>query len=157
MDPWSIVYFLGCTAGWGFSTFIMGFLGKETIAFETLLFYQGLGALFVGFSVVHKVEFGFSTNHLLAVLNGLSFSLADLSYYLLSRAGMSVSILGPMSSMYVVIPMILGVTLLKEPLTFKKVLGLVCAMAAIYFLSSAEHEHEPVATAHIEEQKDTNE
>jgi drug/metabolite transporter (DMT)-like permease len=55
--------------------------------------------------------------------------------------------------MYVVIPMLLGITILKEPFSFKKLLGLLCAVAAIYFLSSAEHEHPevPIGAHHHEE------
>jgi hypothetical protein len=85
MDAWSFLYFLGCTLGWGFSTFIMGFIGKENIAFETALFYQSIGAVLIGVSVIWRVEFGMSYNHMLCILNGISFTLADLSYYMVSR------------------------------------------------------------------------
>lgn len=54
---------------------------------------------------------------------------------------MSVSTLGPLSSLYICIPVVLGITVLKEPVTAKKLLGLLFAVAAIYLLSSAEHEH----------------
>lgn len=82
VDKWSIIYFMGCTLGWGFSTFIMGFLGKEDISYETAMFYQSIGAALVGSSVIFKVNFGLTSNHLLAICNGIAFSMADLAYYM---------------------------------------------------------------------------
>jgi len=120
----------------------MGYLGKQNISFETCLFYQGIAAAIVGATVVFWVDFGFTLNHFFAILNGISFTLADLSYYMLSRSGMSVSTLGPLSSLYVCVPVVLGIALLHEEVTSTKMIGLMSAIAAVYLLSSAEHEHE---------------
>jgi uncharacterized membrane protein len=70
--------------------------------------------------------------------------MADIAYYKvldffltfsqLSSGGMEVSTLGPLSSLYVVVPVLLGITLLHEHLTASKTLGLICAGAAVYLL-----------------------
>ncbi len=72
----------------------------------------------------------------------------DIDINQLSGLGMAVSTLGPLSSLYVVLPIVLGITILKEPVTPKKALGLILAVSAIYVLSSAEHE-----SHHIEHHK----
>lgn len=43
-----------------------------------------------------------------------------------------------MSSLYILTPVCLGVLVLNEPLSFRKVLGVVLALLAMYVLSTAE-------------------
>jgi hypothetical protein len=50
--------------------------------------------------------------------------------------GVSVSVAGPVSGLYLTLPAVLGVLLLGEPLTWAKVVGLLMAVAAIYLLGS---------------------
>lgn len=49
-----------------------------------------------------------------------------------------VSLLGPVSSLYILTPVCLGVLVLNEPLSFRKVLGVALALLAMYVLSTAE-------------------
>jgi transporter family protein len=52
--------------------------------------------------------------------------------------GMSVSVLGPVTALYIVVPAVLGVLCLGETFTLRKVVGLVLAVSAIYLLASEE-------------------
>jgi hypothetical protein len=58
----------------------------------------------------------------------------------MARLGVSVSVAGPVSGLYLTLPAVLGVLLLGEPLTLSKVVGLLLAMAAIYLLGSEDDE-----------------
>jgi transporter family protein len=52
--------------------------------------------------------------------------------------GMSVSVLGPVTALYIIVPAVLGVLLLGESVTLRKVGGILLAMVAIYLLASEE-------------------
>ncbi len=54
--------------------------------------------------------------------------------------GVSVSVLGPASALYIVVPAVLGVLLLKEPITGRKAAGIVLAIVAIALLTQDEGE-----------------
>ena len=71
---------LGCFFGWGFSTFIMGYLGK-LISLETALFYNFMGMGLFNLLITHKITIGWSQNHFWALLNGVAFTMADYAYY----------------------------------------------------------------------------
>ena len=75
-------------------------------------------------------------HHVLSTLAGVCFTLADLAYLKLSELEYEASTLGPLTSMYIVIPVLLGHFLLAEPLGFRKLLGIFFAIPAMYFLST---------------------
>jgi transporter family protein len=65
---------------------------------------------------------------------GLAAGIATVAFYAaLSRGPASVVV--PLTGMYIVIPALLGMVLLREPLTLFRVLGLACAGLAVFFLS----------------------
>lgn len=80
MNVYDLFYVVCCFLGWGSSTFIMGFLGK-VINFETALFYNLVGVALCNVLIVHKVSFGWTNNHIWAIVNGIAFTLADFAYY----------------------------------------------------------------------------
>eukprot|EP01116_Phalansterium_solitarium_P025673 TRINITY_DN9935_c0_g1_i1.p1 TRINITY_DN9935_c0_g1~~TRINITY_DN9935_c0_g1_i1.p1 ORF type:complete len:187 (+),score=16.11 TRINITY_DN9935_c0_g1_i1:119-679(+) len=145
VDRTDLFYFLVVTGGWGFSTFIMGFIGKR-MTFETALVYTFVGFALVSLATANRVQHGLSIFHFWAVLNGISQAVADLFYYKLSDRGMSVSTLGPLTSTFVIVPTVLGILLLKESVSKKKILGLVLGIAAAYLLAAAEHEVQEVSS-----------
>jgi drug/metabolite transporter (DMT)-like permease len=65
----------------------------------------------------------------------------------LSESGMDVSTLGPLSSVFVSVPAILGVVILGEPITFRKMFGILLAFSAVYVLSTEDHTAEAPAPA----------
>ncbi|MBN2537451.1 DMT family transporter [candidate division WOR-3 bacterium] len=65
---------------------------------------------------------------------GLAAGIATVAFYAaLSRGPTSVVV--PLTGMYIIIPALLGMVLLHEPLTVYRVLGLACAGLAVFFLS----------------------
>jgi len=71
---------------------------------------------------------------LLPVVAGVLAGIATVAYYLALRRGPA-SVVVPLSGMYILVPAVLGLILLKEPLTVTHVLGLGCAGLAVLFLS----------------------
>eukprot|EP00027_Filamoeba_sp_ATCC50430_P011246 CAMPEP_0168562276 /NCGR_PEP_ID=MMETSP0413-20121227/12037_1 /TAXON_ID=136452 /ORGANISM="Filamoeba nolandi, Strain NC-AS-23-1" /LENGTH=128 /DNA_ID=CAMNT_0008593693 /DNA_START=265 /DNA_END=648 /DNA_ORIENTATION=+ len=116
--------------------------------FQTGMFYQMLGVALMNIFFLFQVNFTFTRGHFWAIVNGIAFTVADIAYYKLSRSGVDVSTLGPLTSLYVVVPILLGVTVLKEPVTPKKAVGLFLAVIAIYILSTAEEEVDSMQDTH---------
>lgn len=52
--------------------------------------------------------------------------------------GVSVSVLGPVTALYIIVPAVLGVVVLGERITLRKAAGIMLAMVAIYLLASEE-------------------
>eukprot|EP01116_Phalansterium_solitarium_P011405 TRINITY_DN27070_c0_g1_i1.p1 TRINITY_DN27070_c0_g1~~TRINITY_DN27070_c0_g1_i1.p1 ORF type:complete len:184 (+),score=27.49 TRINITY_DN27070_c0_g1_i1:171-722(+) len=150
VDHTDLIYFFIVVSGWGFSTFIMGYIGKR-ITFETAMLYNTFGFAIVAVLTANKADHGLTLDHTFAIMNGASFALADLCYYLMSSRGMSVSTLGPLTSMYVVVPTVLGLGLLHEHISAKKLLGMTLAFVAMYVLAIAEHDDEDHAPKDDEE------
>jgi len=146
---WEAIWFLMCVIGWGMSSFLMGYVGKE-LPYQTALFYQMIGVTIMTILNGQGIQVGLTSAHVAALMNGIFFTIADIAYYKLSESGMDVSTLGPLTSLYVVIPAILGVLILKEPITTRKVIGLFLAITALYLLSSSEP-HVPNELSKIEE------
>lgn len=65
---------------------------------------------------------------------GLAAGVATVAFYAALGRGPA-SVVVPLTGMYVVIPALLGVVFLREPLTLYRVLGLLCAGLAVFFLS----------------------
>lgn len=47
-----------------------------------------------------------------------------MAYYKLSESGMDVSVIGPISSLYTLVPAVLGVLILKEQMSTRKLCGM---------------------------------
>eukprot|EP01118_Nematostelium_gracile_P020456 TRINITY_DN9922_c0_g1_i1.p1 TRINITY_DN9922_c0_g1~~TRINITY_DN9922_c0_g1_i1.p1 ORF type:complete len:160 (-),score=26.46 TRINITY_DN9922_c0_g1_i1:88-567(-) len=143
-------YLTVCIFGWGMSVFIMGFLGK-TLPFETAMFYQTIGSMTLTLminvsnyaSTGKFVPLTLSRGHVYAMINGMIFAMADISYYKLGKTGLDISSIGPMSALYIFVPVILGVFVLGEPFTIRKALGLLMAFGSIFLLASDHHNEAP--------------
>jgi len=148
------VYVGSIFLGWGFSTFIMGFTGKY-VPYPTALFCNMLGMVIVNAFFVNSLQWAITPYHFVAVLAGVLITVADLGYYKLADSGMDVSIVGPISSLYILVPALLGVVILKEPLSSRKVIGVLLALLAMYFLSTSDNSpHVPSKEALVRKPED---
>jgi transporter family protein len=140
MTPTNIFYCFVVFMGWGLSSFIMGLIGRD-VPHQSALVCNMLGAFLVNavwFILNRGINFSFSSYHLGAILSGTLFTVADLCYYRLSKAGMPVSVLGPVTSLYIIVPILLGALFLKEALTLRKLVGIAFGLAALWLLSAEE-------------------
>jgi transporter family protein len=65
---------------------------------------------------------------------GLCAGAATVAFYLALHKGPA-SVVMPFTGMYILIPAVLGIIVLKEPMTVMKGLGLASAVLAVFFLS----------------------
>ena len=129
-------YLLACMLMWGLAVFGMNLAGKQLDPM-TVAAFNMFGYFLVGAIVFPQASFSLTWHHAIAVVVGSMFVLGNMAFYKLSPAG-DVSTLAPLTGLYVMIPVVLGLLFLGEPLTLRKGAGAVLAGVAIYLLSSGK-------------------
>ena len=127
-------WFALCITGWGVGAFLMAHLGR-TLGMGTILVYNLIGYAIAIALLARNASLGWTGNHLLAVATAVSFVLANFAFYRLSHAGEEVTILAPLTSLYVLVAVVLGVLVWHEPITPRKGLGILLGVAAMILLS----------------------
>ena len=125
-----------CILMWGLATMGMKLAGQRLDPI-TIAAFNMFGYLAVGAFLFPQASYGWSRYHLIAVAIGAVFVVANMAFYKLSQTAY-VSTLAPLTALYVVIPVVVGVVALGEPLTFRKVIGVLLALVALYLLSSVD-------------------
>ena len=128
------LWFALCISGWGVGAFLMAHLGR-TLGMGTILVYNLIGYAIAIALLTRNVSFGWSWNHLLAVVTAICFVLANFAFYRLSHGGEEVTILAPLTSLYVLVAVVLGVLVWQEPITLRKGLGILLGVVAMILLS----------------------
>ena len=128
------LWFALCISGWGVGAFLMAHLGR-TLGMGTILVYNLIGYAIAIAILTRHVSFGWSWNHLLAVVTAICFVLANFAFYRLSQGGEEVTILAPLTSLYVLVAVGLGVLVWHEPITLRKGLGILLGVVAMILLS----------------------
>ncbi len=123
-----IIFFWGL---WGFFTKILSrYMSWQWLGFIS---YLGTTLLLLFFVIKNpsnvKLSYGFYA-FILGVISGIG---TVLFYYAIKRY--EVSFLVPLTGLYILLPAILGILVLKEELNFYKIFGIIFAVLAIYFLS----------------------
>lgn len=137
----TVLWFSICVLAWGVAVFLMTFVtrGAGKLNVGTILVCNLVGyALMIGL-LARDVQFAWSWNHALAALISSLFVAANYSYYKLSHTGEGVTILAPLTGLYVVVTVLLGMVLLHETMTLRKGLGIALAVAAVILLSWESH------------------
>jgi transporter family protein len=132
----NLLLFAVCFFGWGFAIFIMTIIG-QALDQKSILVCNLIGYLIVNIYFIPKAKIAWTLNHGLAILVGILFVLSNLAYYKLCESGAQASVLAPLSGLYVIVPVILGILFLNEEPTVQKMAGVVLAVGAIYLLSSS--------------------
>jgi drug/metabolite transporter (DMT)-like permease len=128
------LWFAMCVSGWGLGAFVMAHLGR-TLNMGTILIGNLIGYVIAIALLARGVTPGWTWNHFWAVIVGIVFVLANVGFYRLSHAGEQVTVLAPLTSLYVLIPVLLGALLWHEPITLRKALGIALAAVALVLLS----------------------
>jgi len=132
----AVLYFSICFFGWGIAILLMTIIGKN-LEHKTTLVCNLIGYLVVNVFILQKAKLGLTLHHGMAVFVGVLFVASNLAYYKLSEMGGQASVLGPLTGLYVLVPVVLGPVFLEEKLTPRAWVGIVFAVLAIYLLSSA--------------------
>jgi transporter family protein len=131
------LYAMVVLLGWGLASFLMGLIGKQ-LPHSAALFCNLLGVIIVNFFFFTDLHLSVTYLHVYAMLAGVLFTVADLAYYKLAEHGMDVSLIGPITSLYILVPVALGSLVLQEPFSMRKAAGVLLAILAMYVLSTAE-------------------
>lgn len=129
-------YLASCLLMWGLATYAMKVAGQRLDPFTTVVFNVIGYALTLVF-ILPQARLSLSLTHVLAAGIGILFVIGNLAFYKLSQT-QHVSVLAPITGLYIVIPVVLGFVVLHEPLTWRKAVGILLAMSAIYLLSSSD-------------------
>ena len=73
--------------------------------------------------------------HICGFLSGMCSSLGNIAYMQLTASNEQASILAPMSSTYLLVPVLFGLTFRKERLTVQKAFGILIAVTAVVLLA----------------------
>jgi len=129
-----LIYALTAVLIWGF----WGYLSKIVAAnLGGLHGYLLVSLSSIVFTGVILLVFGLPpsfSNLPLYLITGILGGAGTLFFYLAMQSGKA-SIVVPISAQYIVIAAILAIIFLKEPITVKKVLGIIFAVSAIALLS----------------------
>lgn len=119
---------------WG----LWGFFSKLTVNrldWATVLVLFSLSSLLVAsVSFHHSYSIIFQKSSLIGLLAGITGALGFRFFYQALEQG-AASVVIPCSSLYILLVVILAVIFLNEPLTIKKILGIISAIIAIALLS----------------------
>ena len=114
---------------WGFLTK----LGAQKVPWQTMLIFFALGTLVIGLLSKPTIQ-DFGRYHLVGIAAGMSCALGFMYFYIAIARG-SASVVIPVTSLYVAVASLMAFILLAEPLTLKKILGILSAIIAIVLLS----------------------
>lgn len=128
------IYCLIALLGWGAWGYGSKILGKYLYPFH-LAFFSNIGTVALLFFFLSKFSLPFNKFSLYALLNGVIAGIGTLGFYFALNKG-EASRVFPITSLYIVFPVILGYIFLKEPLTFRHFLGFILTLIAIYLLTS---------------------
>jgi transporter family protein len=119
---------------WGAWGFMCKLLSRN-MSLSSLVLWTNIGA-FVPVVVFIAIKQGvhWERNAPLAMVAGVLATVATVAFYAALRDGPA-SVVVPLTGLYILIPAALGFIFLREPLTLNHVIGLVCAVAAIFFLA----------------------
>ena len=125
-----------CLTFWGLATFVMKLAGSRLDPITTVV-CNAIGYLLIGLVLAPKASLAITPAHMLGIGISLLFMLGNLFFYKLAQTE-HLTVIAPITALYVTIPILLGFLVLREPLSLRKCLGILLALAAIYLLSSSQ-------------------
>jgi uncharacterized membrane protein len=133
MNNWFvlIILYIIVTGLWGFfAKFSSGILN-----WQTNMSYVWFTAFVINISYIfNNIKWGFTKAHWFAIVGGIFAAIGTIIFYkALSLAPASKVI--PISSTYIVLTVLLCILFLKEPLTWKLILGIIFGISSIILLS----------------------
>eukprot|EP00048_Salpingoeca_helianthica_P006196 m.95812 g.95812 ORF g.95812 m.95812 type:complete len:382 (+) comp13912_c0_seq4:1456-2601(+) len=137
----TFVYFLMAFFGWGFDVFFMTLMGM-TDYHSAVTFVHTCGLLTGGFILVPSYgDLSLTTltlGHYLNFIGGLLSAFGAWTYFALSHVGRDSSLVAPLSSLYIVWPVIWGLAFLHDAVTIGKIMGILVAIFAIVLMSISD-------------------
>lgn len=136
----NVVSIILCILGWGFSSFFEGVAGKHCQSIYSAILFTMLGSItgatffaYANGSTTIQIKLSLEEQHhdqlkmyAFAFLAGMCLSVGDFSYYRLMVYGNgTISSLASITTLYFLVPCLLGMVVLGEPITLKKLVAIV--------------------------------
>lgn len=120
--------------GWGLWG-IMSKLALKELDWRVMLLFSSLASLPLVFTLgLGAFDWRFD-KYVYLILAGLGGSCATLAFNRALQRGGPANVVVPLTSQYVLVIVLFSTIFLKEPLTRKRIVGIIAALAAIVFLS----------------------
>ncbi len=129
-------YLAACLLLWGLASFAMKLTGTRLDP-VTIVVCNTAGYLVMGVVLLPRANLAATPTHALAGSIGILFVLGNMAFYKLSQTT-QLSVLAPITGLYILLPVVLGFAFLGEPVTARKCVGIVLALVAMYLLSAAD-------------------
>jgi drug/metabolite transporter (DMT)-like permease len=137
----TFLYFLMAFFGWGFDVFFMTLMGM-TDHHSAVTFVHTLGLIAGGIILVPSYAdlnlTRLTLGHYLNFGGGMFSAFGAWTYFALSHVGRDSSLVAPLSSLYIVWPVIWGLAFLSDVFTLGKILGIFVAIFAIVLMSISD-------------------
>jgi bacterial/archaeal transporter family protein len=131
----------GCMAAWGLAAFLMKIAGQKLDAYTCSVFALP-GYLLMGLLIAPRANYQLTWHHGVAVAIGALYVLGNMAFYKLCQT-QHVSLLSAVTGVNIIIPIVMGWVLLGEPISIRRVVGIVLAVAAIVLLNWPERSSAP--------------
>lgn len=132
---------IGCMAAWGLAVFLMKIAGQKLGPYTCSVFALP-GYLLVGLLISSRADYHISMHHGLAVAIGALYMAGNMAFYKLCQT-QDVTALAPLTSVYIILPIVMGWMLLGEPISVRRILGIALAVAAVVLLNWPERSPAP--------------
>jgi transporter family protein len=123
-----------------FSFGLWGLFTKLAIVYidsKSALVFQTLGVLIVGFITLGLLNFKLQTNIKgisFGLLTGVAYGVGCLFYFFAADRGKIITVV-TLTALYPLITIFLSYFLLKETISLKQLIGIICALLAIYLMA----------------------
>jgi len=114
---------------WGFLTKMVA----DSVAWQTQMIFFAIGTLLVALLAKPGIP-TFDGFHMIGAAAGIAGGLGFLFFYRAITRG-EASVVIPITSLYVAVATVLAFVVLSEPVSVKKLIGLILAVAAMFFLA----------------------
>ena len=120
--------------GWGFWAIGSKILTRYFNTLSTTFWISLWSIIFLTFFLLIRKNLMFNKYMIYSIPVGLISLVAIIAFYKALKIGPS-SVVLPLTNMYVILPVLFGFVVLKEPVTMTRVLGIVFAILAAVFLT----------------------
>lgn len=139
----TLLYFFMAFFGWGFDVFFMSLMGM-TPHHGAVVAVHMIGMIAATCVLIPSYgDLGLSSltlGHYLNYVAGFCSSCGSVLYYMLSSIQRDSSLVSPLSSLYILWPVLWGLVFLHDVVTLGKIIGIVVAGLAILLMSSDPRE-----------------
>ena len=132
---------VACMCAWGLAVFLMKIAGQKLGPYTCSVFALP-GYVLVGLLISPRADYHLTVYHGAALGIGALYMLGNMAFYKLCGT-QDLTALAPITNLSIVIPILLGWMLLGEPISLRRVLGIVLALAAVVLLNWPERKPVP--------------